>query len=86
MFVFGAQRGSSAGVCSVSYRPSGGGSAPLEPDWARLMYRFNSLSWGWRNRQRMDVKKCLSVCSHMVNIWIASLLAKNLLHILVSIE
>lgn len=31
--------------CS-SYRPSVGGSLPLEPDWARLMYKFNSLSLG----------------------------------------
>lgn len=30
-----------------SYSPSVG-SLPLEPDWARLMYRFNSFNWRQR--------------------------------------
>ncbi len=35
-----------------SYRPSVGGSLPPEPDWARLMYRFNSFSYEQKNRRR----------------------------------
>lgn len=38
----------------VSYRPSVGGSLPLEPDWARLMYRFNSFSCQWRKTNRTE--------------------------------
>lgn len=48
--------------CS-SYRPSDGGSLPLEPDWARLMYKFNSLSyWGGGGEREKRKKKGTSVC------------------------
>lgn len=35
-----------------SYRPSDGGSLPLEPDWARLMYRFNSFSLREKKKEK----------------------------------
>ena len=36
--------------CCLLYRPSAEGSPP-EPDWARLMYRFNNLSCGRTGRE-----------------------------------
>lgn len=38
-----------------SYRPSDGGSLPLEPDWARLMYKFNSFSLGEGEKNEKSV-------------------------------
>lgn len=49
----------------VSYKPSDGGSLPLEPDWARLMYKFNSFSYGQKQTVDRHVNASLEITMNL---------------------